>query len=133
MRGIIKSEYQNTYKKEGKRSRRKESRAFCPKHILPLFVLSFSLILSCTAFGSFLSSAHGIQEEAPVNFKYYKSITINKGDTLWNIAEEYITDDYDSIEEYIYALKVMNRLEDDDYIQAGQKIIIAYNDTNFIE
>lgn len=96
--------------------------------VLAAFLL---IAVCCTVFGSFLSSAHGNRMEEPVNFKYYKSITIEEGDTLWGIAEEYMTDDYESIREYVYALKKMNNLTTDE-IKTGEKLIIAYNDTTFI-
>ena len=93
---------------------------------------SLLIILCCGLFGTFLSSAHSNREEEPVNFKYYKSVTIEQGDTLWAIAEEYITDDYDSIEEYVSALKKLNHLSGNT-IKAGDKIMVAYNDTEFIK
>lgn len=93
---------------------------------------SLLVIVCCGLFGSFLSSAHSNREEKPVNFKYYKSVTIEQGDTLWAIAEEYITDDYDSIEEYISAIKKLNNLHGNT-IKAGDKIMVAYNDTDFLK
>ena len=47
-----------------------------------------------------------------------------------DIAEEYITEDYSSVSEYIMVLKEMNSLSTDD-IQAGQNLMITYNDTEF--
>lgn len=61
-----------------------------------------------------------------VRDRYYKSITIEKGDTLWNIAEEYITDDYESVEEYISVLKDINNLHGDK-ILSGDKLIVSYD------
>lgn len=89
-------------------------------------------ILITILFGSFYTSAHNNRTEEPVNFKYYKSITIEAGDSLWSIAREYRTDDYSSTAEYIEVLKKINHLYDD-HIQEGQKLIVAYNDTTFIE
>lgn len=58
--------------------------------------------------------------------KFYKSITIKKGDTLWDIANEYMTDDYESVEEYVCVLKEMNNLKSDK-ILFGDKLVVAYN------
>lgn len=66
------------------------------------------------------------QSDSDVQNKYYKSITIENGDTLWDIAEEYITDDCDSIEEYISLLKDMNNLHGDK-ILSGDRLVIVYN------
>lgn len=130
MKGRMKKEYHENY---GSCSGRacKRSYRFSLHRLIPVLTTSFMIILCCVVFGGFLSSAHNNLKEEPVNFKYYKSITVEKGDTLWGIAEEYMTDDYDSIEEYIDALKVMNNLNSDK-IKAGEKIMIAYNDTTFI-
>lgn len=89
-------------------------------------------VISTILFGGFYTSAQNNRTEEPVNFKYYKSITIESGDSLWSLAEEYMTDDYESAEEFVQVLKEINGLYDDTII-AGQKIIVAYNDTAFIE
>ena len=48
---------------------------------------------------------------------------IQSGDTLWDIARDNMTDEYDSIDEYINAIKDINGLESD-FIQSGQYLII---------
>lgn len=88
-------------------------------------------IICAFLFGGFYTSAQNNRIEEPENYKYYKSITIESGDSLWSLAEEYMTDDYDSIDEYVQVLKTINNLHEDK-ILAGQKIIVAYNDTEFI-
>lgn len=45
--------------------------------------------------------------------KYYTSISIKKGDTLWSIASEYMTAEYDNIEEYIQEVKRLNHISGD--------------------
>ncbi len=90
---------------------------------IAVFTAALFIIFGLLIAGSFQSFA---QDESGIRETYYKSITIEKGDTLWNIAEEYITDDFDSIEEYISALKNMNNLKND-RIFFGDKLIVAYN------
>lgn len=92
-------------------------------------ILFFSVMMGMMGF---ISSAQGTPEEDPVSYKYYKTIVIEKGDTLWDIAEEYCTEDYASLEDYIAALKEMNHL-DGDTIYAGERLMIAYEDTRFIK
>ena len=46
-------------------------------------------------------------------------------------AESTMTSEYDSVQEYVQVLKEMNNLDSDD-IQAGQYLMIAYNDTEFL-
>lgn len=76
---IIAEEYYTGYNRAS--SRRKRS-----VHVKKLFVGIFSLfmILGLSAFyGSGLVSAHDNVKDDPVRCKYYKSIQIHSGDTLW--------------------------------------------------
>lgn len=99
--------------------------------IIICVVTVFVIFTTCALFGNLLTSAHDSRESEPVNFKYYKSVVIQPGDTLWNIAETYITEDYNSVPAYVKALKELNSLSSDE-IQAGHHLMIAYNDTQFI-
>ena len=53
---------------------------------------------------------------------YYESIDINKGDTLWCIAEKYKNDNISTIE-YVSQIKEFNNMKSDK-IKIGQKILI---------
>ena len=86
------------------------------------------MILGLSAFyGSGLVSAHDNVKDDPVRYKYYKSIQIHSGDTLWNIAEEYITEDYESVNDYITEVKKINKLSSDK-IQNSQYLTVPYYD-----
>ena len=50
---------------------------------------------------------------------------VQKGDTLWDIAEEYADPAYYTISEYVEELKSMNGLNRDT-IHAGNSLVIAY-------
>lgn len=102
------------------------------KKFIRFIIGSLSVLSICVSFGAFFVSAHGKSEDNQPLYKYYRSIEIQSGDTLWEIAEKTLTADYDSVPEYVQALKDMNNL-DSDYIQAGQNLIIAYNDTVYTE
>lgn len=102
------------------------------KQLVLFFAAFFFIFAACSVFGNLIISAHGNQTEDPVNFTYYKSISIQPGDTLWDIAESYMTADYNSVSDYIIALKEMNALSTDD-IHAGQNLLVAYNDTDFVK
>jgi len=62
-----------------------------------------------------------------VMHKYYKSIEITSGDTLWSIAEENMSEEYDTVYEYIEEIMDMNNL-DSETIHDGQYLTIAYYD-----
>lgn len=57
--------------------------------------------------------------------KRVASIEIQKGDTLWSIASDYITDEYEDVNEYIEEIKFSNGLTSDT-IHAGNYIIVPY-------
>ena len=58
-------------------------------------------------------------------YKYYKSICVEEGDTLWDIAGEYITDTDMDRNEYIREICELNHICADE-IHAGDYIIISY-------
>ena len=97
-----------------------------------LFAGVILILIICVSFGAFFVSAHEKAGTDDIVYKYYKSIEVHPGDTLWNIAEDTMTDEYSSVAEYVQVLKDMNNLHSDD-IQAGQNLIIAYNDTAYLE
>ena len=99
-------------------------------HVKKLFVgiLSLFMIFGLSAFyGSGRVSAHDNAKADPERCKYYKSIQIHSGDTLWNIAEEYMTEDYESVSEYITEVKKINKLSSDQ-IQDSQYLTVPYYD-----
>lgn len=57
--------------------------------------------------------------------KLYKTIEIRQGDSLWLIAQEYMDEHYDSVDDYIQDLKDINHLETD-CIEAGNYLTVAY-------
>ena len=72
----------------------------------------------------------GMHRKAQLLISTIKSIVIQPGDTLWDIALEYKTDDYGSTQEYVDELKEINSLESDS-IQESQYLMIAYYDEEF--
>ena len=64
--------------------------------------------------------------------KYYKCITIEEGDTLWDIANEYKTEEYASTQDYIDEVLAMNNLNTD-MIVDGTNLLIPYYKVNDYE
>ena len=58
--------------------------------------------------------------------KYYTCIGIKAGDSLWNIADEYMTDEYVSKQEYIDEVVSINKLDDESSITAGCNLVVPY-------
>lgn len=94
-----------------------------------LLTLILSAVISVTFF-SFRTKAQSHAED--IQYKYYKSISVEAGDTLWNLAEEYgHSEYYKTYQEYIDEVIRMNGLSDD-RITAGQYLIIPYYDSEFV-
>lgn len=60
-----------------------------------------------------------------VRHKYYTSVEIESGSSLWEIAEEYMTEEYDSVEDYIKEVKKINHLTED-LIYEGAYLCVPY-------
>ncbi|MBO5197560.1 MAG: LysM peptidoglycan-binding domain-containing protein [Lachnospiraceae bacterium] len=56
------------------------------------------------------------------------SVVIEEGDSLWAIAEEYYSDEYGSIPEYIEVIKTCNSLKSDTIHEGGYLIVPYYQD-----
>lgn len=57
--------------------------------------------------------------------KYYMSVVVEAGDSLYSIAKKYYSEDYESIEKYILEIKKVNRIRSD-YICQGSYLTIPY-------
>ena len=90
--------------------------------VLLVLVMSFGI-------GSFYSNAKDASGKTQV--KCYKSIQIEKGDSLWSISEEYMDDSYESIYDYMAELVEINQLDDHevDHLQEGNYLTISYYDS----
>ncbi len=117
---------ESNYPGYNRASRRRKRSVHVKKLLAGMF--SLIMILGFSAFyGSGLVSAHDNAKDDPVRCKYYKSIQIHSGDTLWNIAEEYMADDYESVSDYITEVKKINKLSSDQ-IQDSQYLTVPYYD-----
>lgn len=68
---------------------------------------------------------------APGKYKYYTSILIEEGDSLWSIAEKYAYDGVSTVD-YINELKRINSLSSEN-INAGCYLLISYYSNDYIE
>lgn len=88
-----------------------------------IFAFVTVLFLSGVLYGSIKVIAQaGNKQEL---YKYYTDIRVDRGDTLWGIANEYMTEEYASIDSYIKELRSINSIYDDD-IYYGQKLVVPY-------
>lgn len=85
-----------------------------------LIVMAFALVF---IFGSTKASADSRHREN--DRKFFTSYVVESQDTLWGIAWQYITPEYDSMDEYIHEILCTNQL-DSTRIYPGQLILIPY-------
>lgn len=86
------------------------------------------LLLIITAIIAFILGAKTINADArsqEKRYKYYTTVQVHAGDSLWKISSEYITDDYKSIDQYIAEVKKINKLNSN-YLNSGQYLCVPY-------
>ena len=89
--------------------------------------LIFIIMFNMSTFNSDAQSDKYVPE-----YKYYKSITVNSGDSLWTIASDiYSSDHYDDINDYINEVCNINNLADASDLIAGDSLIVPYYSTEF--
>lgn len=103
------------------RSSRRHSEA-AQKKIALLFCSIVAVITLCSII---FSTTNAQAAPAETTCKYYTSIQIESGDTLWAIASEYITDEYADMHEYMEEVCAINHISEDE-IHAGQYIVVPY-------
>ena len=85
-----------------------------------ILFISLGIILG-TSIISFADSKNKIPEQN----KYYTSIQIKPGDTLWDIAKEYTFGTDVTVEEYIDEICRINEINQDQ-ICSGDYIVVSY-------
>lgn len=90
--------------------------------LLILLLAAFIVLSISFLFNSFSAKA---SVEANKTYKYFKSIEVQSGDTLWSIAEANKDEHYVSTAQYIKEVKSMNSLSNNT-ITTGQHIMIPY-------
>jgi len=89
-----------------------------------LLVLIVSVIVLSCFFGKTLVMASG-EEKGPVYDRYYTSIEVKRGDSLWSIAKTYNKNSGMKIQAYINEIKKINNLSTDT-IETGDLLTIVY-------
>ena len=103
--------------------RRKQIRRNLICMVLAL-VLTSALIIGIVL--SFRMTSNAQPGKAELSFKYYTSIEVAEGETLWSIAECHADAHYADIRDYVDEVVRINHLWDEDRLLAGQRLIIPY-------
>lgn len=95
-------------------------------HLKSLAILGLILILAL-GLTIFLAPEKIVGAAESTRYKYYTHIVVEEGDSLWDIAGKYMTEEYPTRKEYISEIQGINHL-DGHMIYAGQTIIVPYYD-----
>ncbi len=94
---------------------------------LTILAIIFGLIISFVFCGTEVKAA---SNDEVTMYKYYKSISVKEGDTLWNYADIYAVDGRH--EEYIDEIISINHLKDNGFIIEGMYLTIPYYSEEFL-
>lgn len=95
-------------------------------------VLTLLVVFCGALLGSSMASGRSEASAEHRTIKYYTSIQIEQGDTLWSIADTYRTGDYSTVQDYIDEVKELNQLGLDE-IHSGQYLTIPYYSGEFLD
>ena len=91
-----------------------------------VFVIVFVLLISIgILLGTSVNALASSKKDISSYNKYYTSIKIESGDTLWTIVDEYIDNLDVSKAEYIDEICQINEISEDE-IHAGDYIVVPY-------
>lgn len=107
------------------RRRRERRRKMAAASVVTLITLCAIVI--------FAASYRAISSRAGSGFKYYTKITVAAGDTLWDIADDYMDENaYRNKNSYIAEVRSINHLGEEETIYAGQTLIVPYYSPEFV-
>jgi len=101
------------------------------RRIMMVFATICLIMVCAVSYHSIKSSANTGDE---IFFKYYTSVTVSYGDTLWALADDYIDyNQYEDKETYLAEVKNINHLDENLNITAGQSLILPYYSNEFVK
>lgn len=103
--------------------RKREAVVRRQKKLLAIVILVF--VSLGILLGTTISAQASSEADVASYNKYYTSVRIEAGDTLWTIADEYIEDLNIDKQEYINEICTINNICEDE-IHAGDYVVVAY-------
>lgn len=91
-----------------------------------VIVVLLMILAFCSGFfGHTLLNAYAKEKSVQPMNRYYTSIQLRQGDSLWDIADQYSKGSNYSVKEYVNELKKINRLKGED-IHSGEYLTVVY-------
>lgn len=95
-----------------------------------LLIFAVSLILFVSLVFIFFSSKSVASNEAEeILYKYYVTVTVEPGDTLYDLSLEYVNPEFNNSRSFIDEVKFINNINDEDSLIAGEMIFVPCYDT----
>ncbi len=94
--------------------------------IMLRFISAMLIAMTVATFSLSIRSFAGERDFDKPSYKYYTSYTVSEGENLSSLAEEFMTDEYRTVDEYIAEVASINHIASVSDIYAGQKIILPY-------
>ncbi len=88
------------------------------------------LVIAVTAIITLRFSADRTDAVSVPTYKYYTTVEVNQGESLWSVAEDHMTEGYDDIYELMGEIYDINHLKSET-LDVGQKIIVPYYSTEY--
>ncbi|SFN44144.1 LysM domain-containing protein [Pseudobutyrivibrio sp. UC1225] len=92
-------------------------------------MLAVATVIVSFFIGFMLHSSKAAAENSRPVYTYYTSYEIQSGDTLWTVADQFMTPEFSDKEAFIDNIKKLNHI-DGDKITAGKYIVIEYTSYN---
>ena len=105
-----------------KRKYSKKQEYLQERQMINIVCFTLAMVIVCSIFlNSIVTQAAPSKE----TYKYYTSIQIKSGDTLWEIAGRYMTNEYKDRKEYMKEVCSINHISENE-IHAGQFLVVPY-------
>lgn len=100
------------------------SHEYIRKLILKAVIITILLVACFLAAKALKRQSSVVNAETKRNLKCI-SVCVTDTDTLWSIASEYYSDEYDSVSDLVSEIKSINRMGSDQ-INVGNYLIVPY-------
>ena len=98
------------------------------RSMISIATLIFSILIVFSIFGL---DTNARSTSDMLEYKYFMNYELQRGDSLWSVASANYDDHYDSVEDYIEEICIINSVSCDTELIAGSSLIIPYYSYEF--
>lgn len=120
------------YRRSGGRRALRRERQRNLRFLKRIFALMMILVAPVLLLLHFTADRTEAEKVNVPTYKYYTSIEVDQGESLWSIASDHMSPEYRDIYDYMSEIAAINHLHGDQ-LDRGQRIIIPYYSTELKE